>query len=155
MAVLTAAEYGAVDPAAGDVHFGFCDVRPGVEEHALVALACAEEVAGHGVSGNLFQRAWHTEGGCAAEVHRTCAVHVGLLVTAINARQDVAASDVHHGVATHGASLAVPLADLVRVLTRTAAEHVAIVGVAVGSQDGTTLGVVTRNIGILVVWSVG
>ena len=73
MTILTAAEDGTVNGATRDVHLHVAHIGTLVEEHALVALASTEEVAGNGVSANLFQRARHTKRGRAAEVNGTLA----------------------------------------------------------------------------------
>ena len=62
MAILAATKDGAEDEGiAGDLHVGIPDVCAFVEVGALVTLAGTEEVAGHGVGGNLVQRARHAE----------------------------------------------------------------------------------------------
>ena len=124
----------------------------------MVALACTEEVAGHGVVLNLIQGAGHTERTTRHDDGTyTCGVnpvgtHVCQLVTAIYVRQDMSARNAHLRIAAHGAGPVVPFACTVRVFTATAAKHIAIVGVAVAARSGTALRIVI--VGINVVWLV-
>ena len=99
--VLTAAEHGAVDAAAGDLHLYLAHIGVHVEIHDLVALTGTEEVAGHGVSGYLCQRAGHAErsarhadGGLALTIGQCSVAHVGQLASAVGTGQDVAALDL-------------------------------------------------------------
>ena len=62
VAFLAAAENGAEDGAAGDVHLGFTHIVPCVGPNTTVAHACTEEVAGNGVLCSLDRVAWHTQG---------------------------------------------------------------------------------------------
>ena len=186
VAVLAAAEDGAVDAGrAGDFHLDIVHISGLVEEDALVALACTEEVAGDGVGGYLRQRAWHAEG-AAAHLHRALAArlgdvvehvwrlvgqvghlphaalsYVGHLVAAIDRGEYVAAGDLHRRVALHPSGRGQPLSGGVRLVARAAAEDVAVEGVAVGARG---VGVVGRRdsawihsvfIGKLVVGRVG
>ena len=56
----------------------------------------------------LLQRSRHTERGRTAEVDGTGAANARHLITAIDARQDMATADVHYGVATYMTCLIVP-----------------------------------------------
>ena len=157
MTVLTAAEHGTIDSAASDAYHHVAHIGLFVKQYSLVALTATEEVAGHGVVLNLIQCAGHAERTVRhGDDTDTCGVHtvgthVRHLVTTIDIRQDVAASDFYPSVATHGAGLGVPFARFIRVLTATAAEHVAIVRVAVFSGCGTILRIVARCAGIHIV----
>ena len=103
--ILTTAERRAIDAGiARDVHLGADDVGPCVEEYALVALACTEEVAGHGVSSNLCRGARHTKGGCSTKVHRAGAPYISIFITAINVGQYMATGNIHYSIAFYYAS---------------------------------------------------
>ena len=148
VAVLAAAEHRAVDDGIGvHRHCGVLHIGTLVEGGALVALAGAEQVAGHRVRLDARHRARHTQG-AAAHRHRAVAHHVGILAAAVDARQDMAAGDVHRRVATHTALELIPVAvgrvvallvfhsDTVGVVARAAAEHIAEEGVAVAGIGG-------------------
>ena len=146
MAVLAAAEDRAVDAAAGDVNLHVLYIRALVVEHTLVALAGAEEVAGQGVINDLFQRARHAH---RAVGHRDVgsAVHIGGLAAAVDVGQDVATLDGHVGIAFHpSGSHDISALMLIRVkighAARAAAEHVAVVRMAVLGYLGTSIGIV-------------
>ena len=62
-----------------------------------------------------------------------------MLITAIDAGQDVAACDIHHRIATYRTSLAVPLTWLIWHNTTTATKDIAVVGVAILGYRGTTV----------------
>ena len=159
MAILTSTEYRTKDMGiTRDVDFCFSNVRPGVEEGALVALACTEHVAGHGVSGNLFQRTRHAEcttrhvdgtlTGSSNRNERLIIVitifviitHIGMFITAIDTGQNMSAKDIHHGIATDRTRLSVPFARLIRIESRAATEHVTKEGMSVGSDVSSASG---------------
>ena len=149
MTVLTATEYGAVNSAASDVDLHVFHVCRLVEEHTRIALTSSKEVTGDGVSTNLLQRARHTEG-AARHRNGTLALYVGQLVTAINVGQDVAARDVHHGIASYRTSLRMPFARTIRHTTTTAAKHVAVEGMTVIGGRATAYRIISSCAIILV-----
>ena len=161
--ILTATECRTIDTGtAANVHLGINDVCPGVEEDALVTLTCTKHIAGMWVSLHISLDTRHADSTtrhvdgtltscnlagvfilyryhkCAMSILRIC-THVGLFITAINAGQDMSASDVHHRIATYGTSCAVPLAWSIRDRAATTAKHVTVVGVAVLGNRLTTL----------------
>ena len=119
--VFTATEDGAVDDAACHIHIGVDNVGLGVEDSARVALACAEEVAGDGVTGDLFEITRHTQGttihlDSGIAIHqRVVAIpilevlaHAGDFVTAIHRGKDVTTGDFDRGVASYTTRRRVP-----------------------------------------------
>ena len=60
--------------------------------------------------------------------------HIGMLVTTIDAGQNMSACDVHLGIATYLTCRTVPQTWSIRNNTATATIYVAIVGVTVGSR---------------------
>ena len=151
MAILAAAEDGAVDPAAGDVDDSAAHIGPGVEEYALVALAGTVEVAGDGVCVGLGHGAGNTEGGVAAEVDCAKAAggdlavavvgaYIGHFVAAVDRGEYVAAGDVDRCIAIDGACRLEPLAGGVGEVARAAAEDAAVEGVAVRAGGSGTVG---------------
>ena len=117
MTILTATEYRTIDASTGDVHFGFSNVRPGVEEGTCVTLTSTKEVTGHGVSGNLFQGTRHTECCRTTKVDGTQTsriryrrltrgivvidTYISQLITSIDTGQDVTTGNIQYDIATN------------------------------------------------------
>ena len=139
MTIFASAEHRTVNRAAGDCNDGILHVGLLVEEYAWVTLAATEEVAGHGVGGNLTQSAGHTD--CSARHHNgtytgridIIITNVRHLVTAIDVGQDVSTGDFYPNVAAYGTGPVVPFTRTVRIFTAATAEHVAVVGVSVAT----------------------
>ena len=145
MPILAAAEDRAEDMAALHVDPHAIHIGPLVEEHALVALAGAEEVARHRVGNNRVDSAWHSD--CSAtHLHSTGAYDVGLLVATIHRGEDMSASNLHMSVAIHLAGSATPHSGGYRIESRAAAKHIAKERAACGADRIT--GIVSRMIGI-------
>ena len=150
MTVLTAAEDGTVDTGVvGDVDGGILDIRLLVEEDARVALAAAEQVARHGMVGNLRQRARHAQRS-ADHRHIAVAFDVGHLVAAIYTGQDMTAGNRQIGVTLHLAGGPQPLALAIGIhvgeVTAAAAEHIAVERMAVAARRPAALGRFTVGI---------
>ena len=71
VAILTAAEDGAVDDATSDIDFHFIDISPSVEESARVTLTRSKEVASNRMILDLFQCSRDTKGCRSTKVDRT------------------------------------------------------------------------------------
>ena len=139
MTILTATEDGAVDDTACDIDFSLLNIGPCIEVRSLIALTCTKEIAGHGVIGNLSQGTWYTDR-TSRHGDGTLAFHVGYLVTAIDAGQDMTAGDVHHGLTLYQTGRAQPVvflgaavSSLERIVAGTATEYITVVGVSVGA----------------------
>ena len=159
--VLTAAEYRAVDATTRDVHYYPIDISLLVEEHTLVTLTCAEEVAGHRMSSNLSQRAGNAERGRAAEADGSSSgrgifflAHIGQLITTIDVGQNMTTGDGDGRVAAYGTSLKVPFAWCIRIFTTTTAKDVTIERVAVVAYSTTALRIIVCSSSKLIVWSI-
>ena len=150
MAILTTAEDGTVNTAAVDFDVDILHVGTRVEAHALVALAGTEEVAGDGMGGDLCKGAGHAEGGGAAEVDGAGVENVAQFASAIDVGEDMTAGNLHTGgtqdtsgrlYIERGVGIVGNIPGFVGHPTRTAAEDVAIEGVAVVGR-GILIGVI-------------
>ena len=94
MTILSTAEDRSEDCSACNIHFHFIDICPGVEVCTLVTLSGTEEIAGHGVIGNLLQCTRYAQG-AARHIDGTLTHHVCCLITAIYICQDMTARDIH------------------------------------------------------------
>ena len=156
MTVLTTTEGRAVDTGTtGDVDLCLAHVGPFVKSDTRITLTGPEYVAGHGMIGNVLfcaryadRATRHVDDTLARSRKKsaiTCIVvctHVSMLVTAIDAGQDMTASDIHPGISTYGTSLTVPFARSIRHDTTSATKHVAVIGVAILGYIGTTISII-------------
>ena len=143
MAVFATAEDGAEDDTAHDFHIGVLSVGPFVERCTRVALAAAEDVTVQGVTCDFIHGLRHADG-TSRHLDGTFLHDVGDFACSKDRGQDVTPCDFHVGVAVHTSCRATPLARRVGIVARATAKHVAKEGVAVGSAQGTTLGIVFR-----------
>ena len=142
MAVFTTTIDGAIHSTALNFDNGILYVSVFVEEDALVALTTAKDVARERMSNNLSVSTRHTNRtGCHRDVSR--AIHIGGFATAIDVGQDMTAANGHICISFDLSSTVQIYTSAqcvieVRHTTGTATKHVAIVGMAVGSDRGST-----------------
>ena len=107
MTILTTTKYRTIDPSTGDLDISTRHIRPSVEVDTRVTLSCTEQIAGHRVLLNLIQGTRYTQR-TTRHVHRTATQHVGLLVTAIDTRQDMPALDIYRSITSYDTSRTQP-----------------------------------------------
>ncbi len=150
MAILTTTEYGTVDCSTGYGDINIVYIGLLVKEYTLVTLTCTKQIAGNGVGGNLIKCTWYTQSTTAHDdsafsiCRDSCTMpHIGQLITAIKVGKDVTTGNFHSGIATYRSSFPVPFAFscvgiFIRVVTRTASEHISIESMTVRTYRHST-----------------
>ena len=151
--IFTATEDGAKDGSTSDVHLCFFHISPSVEESAIIAHACAEEVTGDRVISNGQRVARHAQG-APRHIDSTFAKDIGNFIASINGGEDVSTRDVDPSVANHTSCRTSPNTSLDGIIARSAAEHIAEEAVAVGtlqSATGRGIRIIGKNVVYIIV----
>ena len=164
--ILTTTKYRTIDTSiACDVDLSIDDVRPSVEEDTLVTLTSTKKVTRYRVSGYLIQGARYTK--CATHhidgtltsrlrydrftILIVCVrTHIRMLITTIDAGQDMTTGDVHHRIATYNTCRTVPFTWCIWYNTTTTTKDVSIIGMTILSYIGTTLCVICMSFIIII-----
>ena len=130
-----------------------------VEVYTLVTLTGTKQVAGYGVSSNLSQCTRHAQRTtCHSDVCSSCDIRH--LVTAIDVRQDMSATDVHIRVALYQTCRRQPLIDtcccgLIGEVARATAKDIAIERMTVIARSAgcaISFCLIMAIVRILIVW---
>ena len=150
--VLTAAIDSSIDSTVGDIDRCRGDIGAGVEEDTLITHSCTINVTIVRVSSNNLMMTRHTNS-TSGHGDGDSAINVSHLATTIEVVQDMSTGEGDRCFATNMSRRPQPFAWSVWIVTRTSSKHVAIECTTIGTYRSTTLSIIARGVGILVVRS--